>query len=44
MKNLLMILKFLISQILSQENKAYKNMIDTSELINLDNIDENKDD
>ena len=43
MKNLLMILKFLISQILSQENKAYKNMIDTSELINLDNIDENKD-
>ena len=38
MKNLLIILKFLISQILIQENKAYKSTIDTVELINLDAI------
>ena len=44
MKNLLIILKFLISQILSQENKAYKNTSDIVELINLDSIDINKDD
>ena len=44
MKNLLIILKFLISQILSQENKAYKTSSDTVELINLDSIDINKDD
>ena len=42
MKNLLIILKFLISQILSQENKAFKNTIDTVELINIDSIDINK--
>ena len=41
MKNLLIILKFLISQILSQENKAYKGTIDTVELINLEAIDIN---
>jgi len=41
MKNLLIILKFLISQILSQENKAYKGTIDTVELINLKAISEN---
>ena len=41
MKNLLIILKFLISQILSQENKAYKGTIDTVELINLNSIHEN---
>ena len=41
MKNLLIILKFLISQILSQENKAYKGTIDTVELINLEAIDNN---
>lgn len=41
MKNLLIILKFLISQILSQENKAYKGTIDTVELINLNAISEN---
>ena len=40
MKNLLIILKFLISQILSQENKAYKGTIDTVELINLDSMSE----
>ena len=39
MKNLLIILKFLISQILSQENKDYKSTIDTVELINLDSFD-----
>ena len=44
MKNLLIILKFLIAQILSQENKAYKNTSDIVELINLDSIDINKDD
>ena len=44
MKNLLIILKFLISQILSQENKAYKSSSDTVELINLDSIDINKED
>lgn len=44
MKNLLIILKFLIAQILSQENKAFKNTIDTVELINIDSIDINKDD
>ena len=43
MKNLLIILKFLISQILSQENAAYKGTIDTVELINLNSINENKD-
>ena len=43
MKNLLIILKFLISQILSQENKAYKGTIDTVELINLSAIGENMD-
>jgi hypothetical protein len=43
MKNLLILLKFLISQILSQENKAYKNTIDTVELINLNEIAENMD-
>lgn len=42
MKNLLIILKFLISQILSQENKAFKNTIDTVELINIDSINNNK--
>ena len=42
MKNLLIILKFLISQILSQENAAYKGTIDTVELINLNSINENK--
>ena len=41
MKNILIILKFLISQILSQENKAYKGTIDTVELINLEAIDIN---
>ena len=44
MKNLLIILKFLSSQILSQENKAYKSSSDTVELINLDSIDINKED
>ena len=43
MKNLLIILKFLISQILSQENKAYKGTIDTVELINLKPVTENVD-
>ena len=43
MKNLLIILKFLISQILSQENAAYKGTIDTVELINLNSLNENKD-
>ena len=38
MKNLLIIMKFLISQILSQENKAYKGTIEVDELINLDSI------
>jgi hypothetical protein len=42
MKNLLIILKFLISQILSQENRAYKGTIDTVELINLSDINEIK--
>ena len=42
MKNLLIILKFLIAQILSQENKAFKNTIDTVELINIDSININK--
>ena len=42
MKNLLIILKFLISQILSQENKAYKGTIDTVELINLNQSNDNK--
>ena len=42
MKNLLIILKFLISQILSQENKAYKGTIDTVELINLNPSNDNK--
>ena len=41
MKNLLIILKFLIAQILSQENKAYKGTIDNVDLINLDSIEEN---
>ena len=41
MKNLLIILKFLISQILSQENQAYKKTIDTVDLINLNSISEN---
>ena len=41
MKNLLIILKFLISQILSQENQAYKKTIDTVELINLNSISDN---
>jgi len=41
MKNLLIILKFLIAQILSQENKAYKEIIDTVELVKLDSIDNN---
>ena len=45
MKNLLIIMKFLISQILSQENKAYKGTIEVDELINLDSINNNiKDD
>ena len=44
MKNLLIILKYLIAQILSQENKAFKNTIDTVELINIDSIDINKED
>ena len=43
MKNLLIILKFLIAQILSQENKAYKKNIDTVELINLNNNNINND-
>ena len=38
MKNLLIIMKFLISQILSQENKAYKGTIEVDELINLDSM------
>jgi len=41
MKNLLIIMKFLISQILSQENKAYKGTIEVDELINLDSINNN---
>ena len=41
MKNLLIILKFLIAQILSQENKAYKGTMDIVDLINLDSIEEN---
>jgi len=41
MKNLLIILKFLIAQILSQENKAYKGTMDSVDLINLDSIEEN---
>ena len=45
MKNLLIIMKFLISQILSQENKAYKGTIEVDELINLDSMNNNiKDD
>ena len=45
MKNLLIIMKFLISQILSQENKAYKGTIEVDELINLDYMNNNiKDD
>ena len=45
MKNLLIIMKFLISQILSQENKAYKGTIEVDELINLNSINNNiKDD
>ena len=45
MKNLLIIMKFLISQILSQENEAYKGTIEVDELINLDSINNNiKDD
>ena len=40
MKNLLIILKFLISQILALENKAYKGTIDTVELMNLSEIKE----
>ena len=43
MKNLLIILKFLISQILSQENKAYKGTIDTVDLINLNSFSDKKD-
>ena len=42
MKNLLIILKFLMAQILSQENKAFKNTIDTVELINIDSININQ--
>jgi hypothetical protein len=38
MKNLLIIMKFLISQILLQENKAYKAIVEIDELINLDSI------
>ena len=38
----LLILKYLIAQILSQENKAFKNTIDTVELINIDSINNNK--
>ena len=41
MKNLLIIMKFLISQILSQENKVYKGTIEVDELINLDSINNN---
>ena len=41
MKNLLIILKFLIAQILLQESKAYKGTIETIDLINLDSIDNN---
>lgn len=41
MKNLLIIMKFLISQILSQENKAYKGTIEVDELINLDSMNNN---
>ena len=41
MKNLLIIMKFLISQILSQENKAYKGTIEVDELINFDCINNN---
>ena len=41
MKNLLIIMKFLISQILSQENKAYKGTIEVDELINLDYMNNN---
>jgi hypothetical protein len=45
MKNLLIIMKFLISQILSQENKAYKGTIEVDELINLGSMNNNiKDD
>ena len=44
MKNLLIILKFLISQILSHENRDYKSTIDTVELINLDSIENSKTD